>query len=101
MTPSPESPHFPAVRHPKFDVSSRPFIVIWEVTRACDLACAHCRAEAMPLRGLAELTRDEGRTLIDQIVAFSQPSPLPVLTGGDPMMASRNGPLNVVVSHRL
>ena len=77
--------HFPAVRHPKFDVSARPFIVIWEVTRACDLACAHCRAEAMPQRSLAELTTDEGRTLIDQIVAFGQPSPLLVLTGGDPM----------------
>lgn len=76
--------HFPAVRHPKFDVSARPFIVMWEVTRACDLACAHCRAEAMPQRSLAELTTDEGCTLIDQIAAFGQPPPFLVLTGGDP-----------------
>lgn len=80
-----QNPYFPAARHPRFEVSDRPFIVIWEVTRACDLACAHCRATAMPARSLAELTTDEGRTLIDQISSFGQPSPLLVLTGGDPM----------------
>lgn len=82
----PLEPHrFPAIRHPKFDVAGRPFIVIWEVTRACDLVCAHCRAEAIPARNPAELTTTEGRTLIDQVAAFGQPWPLLVLTGGDPM----------------
>jgi AdoMet-dependent heme synthase len=76
---------FPAIRHPKFNVAERPFIVIWEVTRACDLVCAHCRAEAIPRRNPAELTTAEGRALIDQIAAYGQPWPLLVLTGGDPM----------------
>ena len=76
---------FPAIRHPKFDVAGRPFIVIWEVTRACDLVCAHCRAEAISTRHPAELTTAEGRTLINQIADFGQPWPLLVLTGGDPM----------------
>ncbi len=79
------SHHFSTIRHPKFDVSDRPFIVIWEMTRACDLACEHCRAEAIPARNAAELTTDEARTLIDQIAAFGQPSPIMVFTGGDPM----------------
>ncbi len=26
----------------------KPLLVYWEMTRACDLACQHCRAEAMP-----------------------------------------------------
>ena len=30
----------------QFDFDDRPFIVIWEVTGACSLACCHCRAEA-------------------------------------------------------
>jgi AdoMet-dependent heme synthase len=82
----PLAPHrFPAIRHPKFDVAVRPFIVIWEVTRSCDLVCAHCRAEAIPARNPAELTTAEGRTLIDQVASFGQPWPLLVLTGGDPM----------------
>ncbi len=75
----------PSVRFPRFDVAQRPFIVIWETTRACDLACAHCRAEAMPLRHPSELTTAEARGLIDEIAAFGPPPPLLILTGGDPM----------------
>jgi len=36
------------VRHLRFDLAARPFLVLFEVTRACDLACRHCRAEAAP-----------------------------------------------------
>lgn len=64
-----------------FDV--RPFVVIWENTRACDLACVHCRAAAQPLRNRFELTTDEGFRLIDQIAEL-QPKVF-VLTGGDPL----------------
>lgn len=62
-----------------------PFIVIWEVTRACALACIHCRADANPARHPDELTTEEGRGLIDRIAAFGDPLPLFVLTGGDPL----------------
>ncbi len=62
-----------------------PFIVIWETTRACALACVHCRAEAVPHRNPDELTTDEGKRLIDRIVAFGDPRPILVLTGGDPL----------------
>lgn len=68
------------------DVEDRPFLVIWEVTRACDLACVHCRAEAVPDRHPAELTTTEGRRLLDQVAAFGRPAPLMVLTGGDPFV---------------
>lgn len=73
------------IRRPKFDVNRRPFIVIWETTQACDLACAHCRAEAQPLRNPGELSTAEARDLLDQIAEFGSPAPLVVLTGGDPM----------------
>ncbi|MBI1847771.1 MAG: TIGR04053 family radical SAM/SPASM domain-containing protein, partial [Candidatus Rokubacteria bacterium] len=62
-----------------------PFIVIWETTRACALACVHCRAEAQPRRDPGELTTEEGRALIDRVAAFGDPPPLLVLTGGDPL----------------
>lgn len=73
-----------AVRHARYDLDQRPFIVIWEVTRACDLACQHCRAEAMPQRHPGELTTEEARRLMDEIAAFGPPPPLFVMTGGDP-----------------
>ena len=75
----------PEVRHPRHDVAERPFIIIWEVTRACDLACRHCRADAIPHRNPLELTTPEARALIDEIAGFGKPSPIFVLTGGDPM----------------
>lgn len=63
--------------------NERPFIAIWEVTQACDLACVHCRASAQPDRHPQELTAAEGRQLIDQIAAWKVP--VFVLTGGDPI----------------
>lgn len=71
-------------RH-SLDFDRAPFIVIWEVTRACALACVHCRAEAIARRDPRELTTDEGKRLIDQVREFGSPAPLLVLTGGDPM----------------
>ncbi len=65
------------------DFDRSPYIVIWEVTQACDLACRHCRAEARPWRDPFELTTEEGFRLIDQIREFGHP--LFVITGGDPL----------------
>src|SRR3954463_12621939 len=67
------------------DFNRAPFLVIWEVTRACALACVHCRADAIPCRDPRELSTAEGLALIDQVRAFGDPAPLLVLTGGDPM----------------
>jgi len=73
-----------AVRVPRHDVGERPFIVIWEVTRACALACRHCRASAVPNRDPRELTTAEAEDLLRQVADFGRPPPLFVFTGGDP-----------------
>lgn len=73
-----------------------PFLVIWEVTRACALACVHCRADANACRDPRELTTEEGFQLIDQVRAFGSHPPLFVLTGGDPM---RRPDLTALVRH--
>ncbi|MBI4305127.1 MAG: TIGR04053 family radical SAM/SPASM domain-containing protein [Chloroflexi bacterium] len=68
-----------------FDLNRDPFIVFWELTRACALACLHCRAEAQPKRHALELTTEECcRALID-MTEFSR-APIVVLSGGDPFM---------------
>jgi radical SAM protein len=63
--------------------NDRPFIVIWETTQACDLACVHCRACAQPLRSALELNTQEAKCLIDEVKALG--APVFVLTGGDPL----------------
>ena len=73
-----------------------PFIAIWETTRACALACVHCRAEALPRRDPNELTTDEGKRLLERIRAFGDPPPLVVLTGGDPL---RRDDIEELVAH--
>lgn len=66
------------------DYNENPFIVIWELTRACELKCIHCRAEAQYFRDPRELTLDEGKKLIDDI--YDMNNPMLVFTGGDPLM---------------
>jgi len=65
------------------DFSQLPFLVIWETTQACDLACLHCRADAIPERHRRELTTDEAKRMMDDVRRFGRP--LFVLTGGDPL----------------
>ena len=66
-----------------FDLNQTPLVVIWEVTRACDLACFHCRASAQPGRNPLELTTVEGKKLIDDIAQLDPP--IFIFTGGDPL----------------
>ncbi|MFC3899591.1 TIGR04053 family radical SAM/SPASM domain-containing protein [Aliicoccus persicus] len=66
------------------DFNDVPFIVIWELTRACDLHCLHCRAEAQTERHHYELSTEEGKALIDDIADMEYP--MLVFTGGDPLM---------------
>lgn len=63
-----------------------PQLIYWEITRACDLACIHCRAEAITRRSRLEFSTDEGKALLRQIVEFGGPRlPQVVITGGDPL----------------
>jgi MoaA/NifB/PqqE/SkfB family radical SAM enzyme len=59
--------------------------IYWEVTQACDLACRHCRAEAVPEPDPRELDTREGLHLIGRLAGFGAPLPHLVLTGGDPL----------------
>ncbi len=64
------------------DFAQTPFVAIWETTRACDLACRHCRAEAIPERSADELTTEQGFALLTELAEMG--TPICVLSGGDP-----------------
>jgi len=66
----------------KVDFARSPSLILWELTRACGLACKHCRARALDVRDPLELSTAEASTLLDQFNDFDKP--LIVLTGGDP-----------------
>jgi len=66
------------------DFASSPFVAFYEVTRACDLHCRHCRASAQPRRHPNELTTSQSKALLSQFATFPK-RPVLVFTGGDPM----------------
>lgn len=67
------------------DFNQAPFVIAWELTRACAYACAHCRADAQPRRHPEELTTEEAKALVEDLAGFGN-RPILVLTGGDPLM---------------
>ncbi len=73
-------------RGPGPDYAQRPMLVFWETTRACALACKHCRASATMQALPGELSTEQGKNLIDQVAGFGRPYPILVLTGGDCLM---------------
>ena len=76
--------HAPTVRTVRHDINTKPFIVIWEVTRACALVCKHCRADAQHHANPRQLSTEDGLKLLDALASYPRPYPLVVLTGGDP-----------------
>ena len=65
-------------------VGRPPLVVAWELTRACPLACRHCRAAAQRERHPAELTVEEGRAFMTDL-AQAFPGAVLILTGGEPL----------------
>ena len=59
-------------------------LVAWEVTRNCNLNCAHCRAAATNQDYAGELDTPAALRLLDQIAEVGQP--IVILTGGEPLM---------------
>lgn len=93
------------------EISYKPFLVAWNLTRQCNLRCGHCYIDAgenlslspsfpgsrlgtncqvpawepTELGGSTELTREEGFSLIDDIASVN-PDTILVLTGGEPLL---------------
>lgn len=78
--------HQGAELHRSWPFDEKPLLVFWETTKACMLACKHCRASAIlePLPG--ELSHEEALRLLDDMAGFGKPLPILVFTGGDPLM---------------
>jgi len=66
------------------DFDRNPLMFYYEVTRACDLVCKHCRASAQERADPEELTTELSKALLEQAASFPR-RPTVVLTGGDPL----------------
>jgi Fe-coproporphyrin III synthase len=67
----------------QFSRDKRP-VVVWNITRRCNLKCVHCYAQAKDISFNNELTTEEGKRLIDDLAGFG--APVLLLSGGEPMV---------------
>jgi len=67
----------------QFSSDKRP-VVVWNVTRRCNLKCVHCYAHAKNIAFDNELSTSEGKILIDDLAGFGVPVML--FSGGEPLV---------------
>ncbi|RUM88527.1 MAG: 12,18-didecarboxysiroheme deacetylase [Thermodesulfatator sp.] len=67
----------------QFSVDKRP-VVVWNVTKRCNLRCVHCYASADPHPHPDELTTAEGMALLEDLARFG--CPVVLFSGGEPLM---------------
>jgi len=67
----------------QFSADKKP-VVVWNMTRRCNLRCIHCYAHARSRADEDELTTAEGRALLDDLAAFGVPVVL--FSGGEPLL---------------
>jgi len=67
----------------QFSSDKRP-VVVWNITRRCNLKCVHCYAHARNIPFDNELTTMEGKNLIDDLAGFGVPVLL--ISGGEPLV---------------
>jgi radical SAM protein with 4Fe4S-binding SPASM domain len=68
---------------PKSAAERRP-IIVWNVTRTCNLRCVHCYSDSHAQKYSGELTHEEAKRVIDDLVAFKVPAVL--FSGGEPLV---------------
>lgn len=59
-------------------------IVVWSVTRRCNLHCGHCYADSHDRDYPGELSTEEGRRLLAELAEFGVPTVL--FSGGEPLL---------------
>ncbi|TFH40433.1 MAG: radical SAM protein, partial [ANME-2 cluster archaeon] len=67
----------------QFSKDKKP-VVVWNMGRRCNLHCVHCYAQSQDIEYKDELTTQQGKDLIDDLVEFG--SPVILFSGGEPLM---------------
>lgn len=67
----------------QFSADKKP-VVVWNITRRCNLKCVHCYAHARDEEFPDELTTEEGRKVLDDLAQFG--CPVVLFSGGEPLM---------------
>jgi Fe-coproporphyrin III synthase len=67
----------------QFSKDKRP-VVVWNMTRRCNLKCLHCYSNSRNIHYSDELTTAEGKKLLSDLASFG--SPVILFSGGEPLL---------------
>jgi 12,18-didecarboxysiroheme deacetylase len=67
----------------QFSADKKP-VVVWNMTRRCNLRCVHCYAKALEESGRDAISTEQGRALIDDLAAYG--APVMLFSGGEPLV---------------
>ena len=67
----------------QFSADKKP-VVVWNMTRRCNLRCVHCYAKALEERGKDAISTEQGKALIEDLAAYGVPVML--FSGGEPLV---------------
>jgi len=67
----------------QFSKDKKP-VVVWNMTRRCNLKCVHCYAKALDEHGKDEIDTAQAKTIIDDLAAYG--APVMLFSGGEPLV---------------
>ena len=67
----------------QFSADKKP-VVVWNMTRRCNLKCVHCYAQALEEQGKDDISTEQGKAIINDLAAFG--APVMLFSGGEPLV---------------
>ncbi len=67
----------------QFSADKKP-VIVWNMTRRCNLKCVHCYARAVDVHGKDEIDTASAKRMIDDLAAYGVPVML--FSGGEPLV---------------
>jgi len=67
----------------QFSADKKP-VVVWNMTKRCNLKCVHCYAQAVDPEGTDDISTAQAKTMIDDLAAYG--APVMLFSGGEPLV---------------
>ncbi len=67
----------------QFSKDKKP-VVVWNMTRRCNLKCVHCYAQAVDPEGKDEISTEQGKKIIQDLAQYG--APVMLFSGGEPLV---------------
>ncbi len=67
----------------QFSKDKKP-VVVWNMTRRCNLKCVHCYAKALEVDGKDDISTDQAKAMIDDLATYG--APVMLFSGGEPLV---------------